>query len=384
MDNILSYISDCCYGCGICAMSCGKKIISIQQNEDGFYMPYIADESKCTECKLCIDSCAFIHADLAVNLNITESFATWSNDNDIRYKCSSGGIGFEIAKYLLTQGYKVCGVRYNAERIRAEHYLATTLEQLIPSIGSKYIQSYTVDGFSEVNRKDKYLITGTPCQIDSFRRYIRRMRINEDNFILMDFFCHSVPSMLSWYKYLQMVEKQVGKVTYASWRNKFKGWHDSWHILINGNDGTYSSSLSQGDVFFQLFLKDFCINKACRKYCKYKYSASSADIRIGDCWGRTYASNEAGVSALAVYTVKGQAVISKLENISQIKYSFDVIAEGQMKLNARQAYLDFLVKRMLKVKAVYSGNMWKFLFLIEAILHIPERVFNKLKKAISK
>lgn len=30
-----------CYGCGVCAVSCGKKIINIRLNEDGFYAPYI-------------------------------------------------------------------------------------------------------------------------------------------------------------------------------------------------------------------------------------------------------------------------------------------------------------------------------------------------------
>ena len=73
----------------------------------------------------------------------------------VRRKCSSGGAGFEIGKYLLGQGYKVCGVRFDADKNRAEHYIATTVEELIPSAGSKYIQSYTVDGFKAVNRKEK-------------------------------------------------------------------------------------------------------------------------------------------------------------------------------------------------------------------------------------
>ena len=64
-------------------------------------------------------------------------------------------------------------MRYNTELARAEHYIATTIDELRPSIGSKYIQSYTINGFSSINRKQKYLVTGTPCQIDSFRRYIR-------------------------------------------------------------------------------------------------------------------------------------------------------------------------------------------------------------------
>lgn len=73
------------------------------------------------------------------------------------------------------------------------------MEELIPSIGSKYIQSYTVDGFKAIDRKQKYLVTGTPCQIDSFRRYIRKFK-KEENFILMDFF-------LSWCSFYVNVEE---------------------------------------------------------------------------------------------------------------------------------------------------------------------------------
>ena len=55
------------------------------------------------------------------------------------------------------------------ERNVAEHYVASSLEELLQSKGSKYIQSYTVDGFRSINKNDKYLVVGTPCQIDSFR-----------------------------------------------------------------------------------------------------------------------------------------------------------------------------------------------------------------------
>ena len=94
----------------------------------------------------------------------------------MRRKCSSGGVGFELGRTLIGEGDKVCGVMYNAKANRAEHYIATTVEDLIPSIGSKYIQSYTVDGFKVIDRKQKYLVTGTPCQIDSFRRSIQKFK----------------------------------------------------------------------------------------------------------------------------------------------------------------------------------------------------------------
>lgn len=271
-----------CYGCGVCATVCGKKIIGIGLNKEGFYEPQVVDPDQCVGCGLCLEVCSFLQEEPSLRRTEIHSYAAWCKDVAVRRKCSSGGVSFELGRTLIEEGYKVCGVRYDVERARAEHYIATTVEDLIPSIGSKYIQSYTIEGFKAINRKEKYLVTGTPCQIDSFRRYIRKFDV-EDNFVLMDFFCHGVPSMRLWQKYLQEVEKITGKVTYVSWRNKFTGWHDSWAMSIDGKErgekvdwhdscnllirekSFYNSRLSQGDNFYRFFLSDACLGRLAMK-----------------------------------------------------------------------------------------------------------------------
>lgn len=363
MKNIQSIHN--CYGCGVCATACPRKIIDIKLNSSGFYEPVISNLNNCINCGICRDVCSFCHDDLSLKNKEVHPYAAWSNDHHVRRKCSSGGAGFEIGKYLINHGYKVCGVRYNAEKNRAEHYIASTIEELIPSAGSKYIQSYTIDGFRAINRKEKYLVTGTPCQIDSFRRYIQKFRC-EDNFVLLDFFCHGVPSMLLWYKYTQWAEKQVGKITYASWRNKWTGWHDSWAMGIDGEahgekinwhdsydmlirekKSYIESRLSQGDMFYALFLGDCCLGKQCYDQCKYKYDNSSADIRIGDLWGQTYLHDEDGVSGVVAFTEKGDDILHDI-NCHIVEHSLSVIAEGQMKKNPSTPLLYYIVMYCLK------------------------------------
>lgn len=363
--NNISNIKNC-YGCGVCAKACAKQIIDIHLNADGFYEPHITDASKCTECGLCVDVCSYSHDDLALKTNDEPmAYGAWSKNHRVRRKCSSGGVGFEMGLQALKDDMKVCGVRYNVEEERAEHYIATTPEELIPSIGSKYIQSYTVDGFKAVNRKEKYLITGSPCQIDSFRRYAQKFRC-EDNFIFMDFFCHGVPSMLLWKKYIKENEERVGKITYVSWRNKRTEWHDSWvmaldgeehgekinwhdsyNLLIKGKKGYLNSRLSQGDSFYRLFLSDACLGGACYDKCKFKYRNSSADIRIGDAWGSYYNSNEDGVSAAIAFTKKGDDFL-KACNVELENLPFDTVAEGQMKTMPKRGWKFNMVFPLIK------------------------------------
>lgn len=386
--NILSF--EYCYGCGVCAASCGKQLIKIRLDKNGFYAPYIDELEKCSECGICLDVCAFNHEECALKHEQVhiKSWAAWSNNADIRRKCSSGGLGFEIGKQLIERGYHAVGCRYDIKEQRAEHYIATTVEEFVQSIGSKYIQSYTEEAFKQISRKgQKYLITGTPCQIDSFRRMISRFHC-EDNFVLMDFYCHCVPSMLVWNAYVKSIEPKIGKITYASWRNKFEyGWHDSWlmgldgvntsnpvnwhdsyNLIVRGKKTAVQSRLSQGDLFYELFLGDFALGRQCQNDCKYKMDKSSADIRIGDLWGKTYEQNEEGVSALVSFTDKGRQIIEGLEDVTLIEHPFSVVSEGQMKKNAQRKPFSYLVMNYLrKGKPIDTIYFKSLLFVLKVV-----------------
>lgn len=361
----ISSIKDC-YGCGLCVISCPVKIIEVSHNSEGFYEPKIISADKCTDCSLCTSICSYLKEDIALKNPKIKSYAAWSKDEQVRRKCSSGGVGFELGRTLITKGYKVCGVRYNSDINRAEHYIATTIEDLIPSIGSKYIQSYTIDGLKAIDRQQKYLVTGTPCQIDSFRRYIQRFK-KEDHFVLMDFFCHGVPSVFLWNKYIQEVEKVTGRINYVSWRNKATGWHDSYVMSIDGDavcgevdrqreddlllrkkNSFYNSRLSQGDAFYRLFLSDTCLGRACYEKCKFKHTHSAADIRIGDLWGFRYRKNEKGVNGVLTLTDKGESLLHSITSLHVETCHLEVVSEGQMKNNPKMPCVRMNVIDMLR------------------------------------
>lgn len=190
----------------------------------------------------------------------------------------------------------------------------------------------------------------------------------------MDFFCHGVPSMLLWEKYVSEVERITGKITYASWRNKFTGWHDSWamsidgelkgekvdwhdsyNVLIRGKKGFYNSRLSQGDCFYRLFLSDVCLGKACYEKCKYKHGHSAADIRVGDLWGRKFRTDEKGVSGVLTFTEKGERLLHDIPLLHIESCDFKSVVEGQMKKaptlpSTRSQVLDMLSDNQVALK----------------------------------
>ncbi len=338
-----------CFGCGLCSVVCPKKIIDIRLSADGFYEPEIIDLSSCVDCGLCVNVCSYSNEGVESASEMSpRGYAAWSNDWLVRRKSSSGGTCYELAKSALDKGFMFCGVRYNVDKVRAEHYVARDLSEMEGSLGSKYIQSYTVDAFRQIDRKDKCLVVGTPCQIDSFRRYIRKFRC-EDNFVLVDFFCHGVPSMLTWRKYVREKEKKTGRLSYVSWRNKFMGkdgaedknnvvnWHYSYNLLLVGERRTVNSLFIDDDPFFCMFINDVCLGKACYHNCKFKKTNSAADIRIGDFWGEQFSDNVEGVNSVLSFTEKGDELLHST-NCHLTEFPVDSVTERQMSEGAVEPF----------------------------------------------
>lgn len=361
-----------CFGCGVCAISCPRKLIHMELNTEGFYTPRIKAKHLCNGCGICSSVCAYLDKPKLLT-SIKSSYAAFNKNQLIRKAASSGGVAYAIAESLIGKGFKTCVVRYNTKKHRVEHYIANSQNELKASLGSKYIQSYTATGLNEILRNGKYMVIGTPCMIASLRKLIELKRIS-DRFILLDFFCHGVPSKLLWDKYIRNHESKLGKISNVSWRNKEHGWHNSYNMRIQGERGVYTKSLSEGDIFYKLFLGDFCLNEACYSKCYFKKFTSAADIRIGDLWGHTYASNHEGYSGLMVYTKKGEDVISKIENLELREESKHIVSEGQLCTPPRKPLARQLIIQILKNG---YNSWWRETIIISII-----EGYRKLRKLI--
>lgn len=371
MNNSIANFSYC-YGCGVCVATCVHKAIELKLSADGFFLP-VVDRAKCVDCGACLRNCSFIDKSPITTLDIIKPlyFAAWSKSSEIRQRCTSGGFCFEAVKSCISFGYKAVVVRYNTTRKVAEHYFANSSTELMESIGSKYVQSYTSQAFSQFTKGEKYIVVGTPCQIDSLRRFFRHKQMEQD-VILVDFFCHGVPSYNLLYKYLDEISKIIGEISFLKWRDKSKGWHDSWVMCATGNYGESKSFYSKGDLYYRFFLKNRCLNKACYLNCKYKGLSSSADIRIGDLWGSTFSQDDLGVNGVVVFSNSGFSLIKTIQEVVAFKEcTQNVVMESQMKkcpeIPASYNYIQKALQSKESLKTIDKNSNYR---------ELPQDIFN--------
>jgi coenzyme F420-reducing hydrogenase beta subunit len=278
---------------------------------DGFYRPTV-DTGKCTDCGICTKVCYKYLPPTQPFENTFKGkpvYGAWSKDIETVKASSSGGVGHELTTYFFEKGYKVCGCVFDAPDDICKHIIAGEVADLEAIRTSKYLQSYTVDAFSQFGKDEKYLVVGTPCQIYGLRKWIETKRW-EDNFVLVDFFCHGTPSFNLWKKYKDYLSDRHGlQKSLSSINFRMKNHESNWHsyaISIRDSSGKKfeRNRAFANDLFFRFFLNDSCLNDSCHQ-CKLRLDHCVSDIRIADFWGKKYAANEWGVNLVIANTEKG-------------------------------------------------------------------------------
>ena len=383
-----------CNGCGSCFCICPTHAIRIELSPFGFYKP-ILDKTKCISCGKCLQICTKFKTNYPKSKDFTEFplYAGWSLDKKTQFETSSGGIGFEIAKWAINNNYKVAGAIYDVKEETAKTVIASTLAEIEAFKGSKYLQSFSADTFKTIiESNDKFVVFGTPCQIAGLRMLAKKNNC-EERLILVDFFCHGVPTHLLWKSFLKWLKekKNITKITGIQFRNKKYGWHNFTMKIKTENKDYYLKM--KDNPFYTLLFSNFLLNNACY-LCNSKSSFYFADIRIGDFLGSTFDDREDGVSVISLFSDTGKIILDSLEKEKKIilipqkhnictknqvsfnKFSFNSYQQKQLLLNLLKTGTD-----ISKIEKEYL----KFLPFSERIFliiknFIPNFIIRKLRK----
>ena len=133
----------------------------------------------------------------------------------------------------------------------------------------------------------------------------------EERLILIDFFCHGVPTYLLWQSFLKWL-KEKNKITMIKgirFRDKKYGWHN-FTMKIETQAQSFFFKIKK-NPFYTLFFCDLLLNDKCY-LCESKSSFDFADIRLGDFWGSTFDNREDGVSVVIPISQKAEYFIKDL------------------------------------------------------------------------
>lgn len=325
-----------CTGCGMCLNICPKHAITMQKDKHGFVYPFI-DKAKCIDCNMCRLICPSNSEKDGIQ-NTTHVYAAWNKNKKVRKNSSSGGIFTLLAEHVINDGGVVAGVCWGANN-RPEHILIENLNDLYKLQGSKYVQSFTGNIYSEVKKKllenKKVLFSGTPCQVCALQSFLKR---KYDNIYYIDVICHGVPSQDIFDRYLEeRVSENQSKINKIYFRYKNPYW-DYSNVRIEFENGNIYMKKTIEDPYFNLFNIGYSLRESCHS-CQYTNLHRYGDITLADFWG--YKANSfkmrgylKGTSCIMINSKKGESMFNWIkQKIIFEKGDLDFVVKNQVSLS---------------------------------------------------
>lgn len=392
---ILFKTKDECCGCGACANVCPKQAISMREDNYGFIYPKI-DYSLCISCKLCKKVCNYQNIE-PKNTPI-KVFAASSRNDDLLLNSASGGIFSSIAEEFLKNNNFVCGseLKFIDGHPKVNHIIINSLKDLYRLQGSKYVQSEIGSTYYNIkkllDKGEKVLFSGTPCQVAGLYGFLRK---SYENLYTIDIICHGVPSNNLFDSYIQYKNiKNSGNVIEYKFRDKRKGWGMNFsYTLIKKKSKKQHYHPARIDSYYSLFLDGATYRENCYT-CPYAKSKRTGDITLGDYWGieevhpelkKSKVFNEKnGISCLLVNTEKGarllnfinKKIITYPSNIENVKVHNKQLYIPYNKPNVRKEFLSIYKKD----NDYYFVEKWfKKKYRMKIISHY---IYNKIPRKI--
>lgn len=262
----------------------------------------------------------------------TRSFVAVNQNDQVREYSSSGGVFYEIAKFVIESGGVVFGAAFDEDG-QVSHKSCDSMDSLADLMQSKYVQSNMGGTYKEVaevlERGGLVLFSGTPCQVYGLLSYLNTSKVGTDNLITVDIVCHGVPSRKIWRLYLDEIS-QGRHPSNINFRDKTNGWRD-FSLRIDYSDGSRYIQSKNTDPYMQGFLKNLYLRESCYN-CQFRGVDRLSDFTIADFWKvkdflpELY--DDRGTSVVMVHNNKAQHILESLrDNMALREIDNDVIVQ---------------------------------------------------------
>lgn len=327
MDVSLLVKNDLCSGCGFCSALCPYEAINLIMDDRGFLTPYVFD--KCTKCSLCLGICPqYLLKKSPINICCAHEYHSLnhvifgrSNNISLRFKASSGGLVTSLLLYAFNEGLidaAVVTVMDPQNPLLAKAIVATSKEQLLDAMGSKYTQVDMADALRRLRTfNGRYAFVGLPCHIKALQKSLRLFPSLDSKILFtIGLFCGGLPSIFATKYILKNFGidlKLVKKISYRGW-----GWPGYMKIETVSGKNIYIPYLRYSRLgYWPSFYRKICV------LCSDPF-AEYADISVGDPWDLS--KDKVGESLAIVRSQRGlellqEAVLKNYITIRRTDYS---------------------------------------------------------------
>jgi coenzyme F420 hydrogenase subunit beta len=308
-----------CAGCGVCAVACPEKAITLIDVPDQGIRP-VVDKARCLKCSECVKVCPGIevshqsfNSQTMPELRrgwgpVLQVWEGYTADPEIRYKGSSGGVATTLALFCLetkqASGVLHIGVKSEAP-LQNVPVFSKTKEELLACTGSRYSPAAPCERFDWIEKAETSCVfIGKPCDVVALRKsQAVNQVLNEKVFLAISIFCAGTPSTSGTVSILETLG--VTRTDVAEIRYRGCGWPGKTAIKIQGSDNkqemTYEESW--GGI----------LSKHVPLRCRLCPDGTGefADISCGDPWYRQIEPGDSGRSLVLVRTERGREILRK-------------------------------------------------------------------------
>lgn len=285
MNHLLINNKSNCSACTACMNICPKQAIFMKSDENGFLYPDVNTE-KCIDCGLCLQVCNY--QKINKRCSDKETYAAATKDTN-PLQSASGGIFASLATHVLQAKGIVygCAMCNDNGFLTPKHMRIDKKADLHLLQGSKYVHSEMGLTYqrvkSDLENSKNVLFSGTPCQVDGLRGFLRK---DYDNLYTIDIICHGVPSIQLFHDYLCFTERKKQKnIVDFKFRDKSDGWRLHGKMVLEDSAGNRQTEFFEPEQssYYQMFLNSYTYRENCYS-CPYASDKRPGDITIGDYW----------------------------------------------------------------------------------------------------
>lgn len=307
--------------------------------------------------------------------NYSNCYFGYATNDNIRLNSSSGGLITALLIFMMDQG-SIDGalvVRMKKENpLRAEFFVARTLEEIISARGSKYCPVDTADGLKDIlnsRENKKFAIVGLPCHIKSFKKI---EKIQNKIVLYLGLFCNHTPSFCATECFLKKNKIKPEEVIGLSYRGN--GCPDYMKIVKKDEE-----ILIPSHKVWNFIGSDFFVSKKC--FLCSNHMSESADISFGDAWLPEFKLDKKGTSVFISRTIRGEKLLEKIKKDGVI----EMTSISSKKIILSQFISIYLKKKTIEARRFLLGkkrssyNMIKS-DLLDFVLAVPSWIVFTLSQ----